>query len=330
MAIPAFTSGNPLADRRADYAAMLLESGDAVAAAELMAQSLELAPEWAAGWYRLGEMLETAGDRDGAVDAWRAALRIDGTDPFGATLKLGLAGAAPDVTSMPPAFVETLFDQYADDFDSALVERLDYRAPELLQAVIESAHADMFASMMDLGCGTGLMGERMRHNTSFLAGVDLSGEMLRLAQSKGIYDHLEHADINAMPKSEGGQPDLVTAADVFMYLGDLATAFAWVAQALMPGGHFAFSVEHHEGDGEFQLRSSRRYAHSRGYIEMLLTSNGFEIVSVTEDVIRKDRGEPVRGLIVVARRPVPCVHDVFAAALDKGDEAGVSATARTH
>ncbi len=56
-----FSSGDVIADRRADYARMLMEAGDHAAAAELWEQALELAPDWAAGWFRLGEAAEKAG-----------------------------------------------------------------------------------------------------------------------------------------------------------------------------------------------------------------------------------------------------------------------------
>ena len=68
------SSGDLLADRRADYAEMLFGSGDHAAAAELMLGALELAPDWALGWFRLGEMHEAAGalDAGGArPGAWR-------------------------------------------------------------------------------------------------------------------------------------------------------------------------------------------------------------------------------------------------------------------
>src|SRR5690349_10062613 len=127
------SSGDLLADRRASYAEMLLEGGDAAAAADLMRDALALAPGWAAGWFRLGEMLEMAGRAPEAEDAWREALRLDPQDRMGAALKLGLTASTAGLVAPPSAFVETLFDQYAGEFDAALVERLGYRVPELLQ-----------------------------------------------------------------------------------------------------------------------------------------------------------------------------------------------------
>ena len=50
------SSGDLNADRRADYAEMLCADGDHAAAAELLLGALELTPQWAMGWFRLGEM----------------------------------------------------------------------------------------------------------------------------------------------------------------------------------------------------------------------------------------------------------------------------------
>jgi predicted TPR repeat methyltransferase len=96
--------------------------------------------------------------------------------------------------------------------------------------------------------------------------------------------------------------DLVTAADVFMYVGELGRLFSRIAELLLPSGHFAFSVELNDGPEELVLRPSRRYAHSRGYVERLLAEKGFALVSRTVATIRMDRGEPVIGLVMVAKR----------------------------
>ena len=95
MAKPLDTSsGDILADRRADYAEMLFGSGEAGPAAELLLGALELAPGWAMGWFRLGEFHEAAGDMDAAAEAWRMAQKLDPADRAGAALKLALAGKA--------------------------------------------------------------------------------------------------------------------------------------------------------------------------------------------------------------------------------------------
>ncbi|MER2535664.1 MAG: methyltransferase domain-containing protein [Rhizobiaceae bacterium] len=292
------TSGNPSADRRVDFALMLFAEGDFSGAAQTMLSALEIAPDWALGWFQLGEFHEAAGDREAAVTAWRTALGLDPDDHAGASLKLALAGAG-DMGAPPSAFVETLFDQYAPTFDEALVNALGYRAPVLLEAAIRASGRERFPLALDLGCGTGLMGERLRRMCDRLEGFDISAAMLRKARAKGLYDRLEKADLQAFAY-DGPQAGLVTAADVFMYVGALDGIFAAIAGLLAPGGLFAFTVERLETDGPFALGQSRRFAHSEAYVRRLLAVSGLALVSLREERIRDDRREPVIGLIVVA------------------------------
>lgn len=295
------SSHDILADRRADYAEMLFAEGDFPAAASLMMDALERAPEWALGWFRVGEFHEAAGKMEQAVEAWSMALRVDPQDRAGAALKLSLAGATPLANRPPSAFVETLFDQYAERFDSSLVEKLGYRVPGLLALAIEQVEPGPFAVTRDLGCGTGLMGERLRALTERLEGFDISSEMLRKARSKGIYDLLEKVDLQSLP-ALAASANLVTAADVFMYLGALDEIFAGITAMQPLGGLFAFSVERHSGSEDFDLLASRRYAHSQQYLERLLVTHGYEIASMENQIIRMDRDAPIEGILTVAKK----------------------------
>lgn len=311
-----FASGDPVVDRRADYAEMLFSAGECAAAADLLRDALSLAPGWVAGWFRLGEMREAAGDLSGVAEAWAEALRLDPTDRLGASLKLALIGAAPDLDAPPPAFVETLFDQYAGKFEQELVGRLAYRVPELIMAALARAGASRFDHALDLGCGTGLMGERLRGCARFIEGFDISAGMLRKAAAKRVYDRLERVDLQRL-EADGRQADLVVAADVFLYLGALDRILSTVAGMMPPGGLLAFSVEWHDGPEPMVLRASRRYAHSEPYLRDILGLRGFEPVSMVRESLRIDRGAPVEGLIVVARRRAEASNAMAAGAADR-------------
>lgn len=301
------SSGDVIVDRRADYARRLAESGDHMAAAELVEQALELAPGWTAGWDLLGSYWEKAGEVARAISAWRHLEALDDAGVFGAHLKLAAhgAGLAGEGTSI--GYVEALFDQYAPRFESALVQKLAYRVPERLDALIGGAMAGKgitaFAEAIDLGCGTGLMGERLRGKVSFLEGIDLSAAMVAETGRKGIYDRLTKAELVAFLTAYPSQADLVTAADVFIYCGALPPVLAAAARVMRPGALLAFSLEAHDGPEPQFLRPSLRYAHAPEPTRQALVDAGLDILSFERAVLRQDRGEPVEGLLIVAQKP---------------------------
>ena len=295
-------SGDPIADKRFAIATALAEAGDLTAAAEVLAQALELAPAWAAGWLRLGEWRERTGDRDGAATAYTHARGLDPDDGLGAGLRrAALAGATPD--AMPAAYVRTLFDDYAPRFEAALTEKLAYRTPALIaDALLRHAGARRFARAIDLGCGTGLMGEALRGRVDDLTGVDLSAQMVAVAGKKGIYDRLAAGDAVAFLAAEPeASADLIVAADVLPYVGDVGPLVVAAARALAPGGLLAASAERADGN-EFVLGPTLRYRHSAGVLRQAATTAGLAVAAIEPAVLRKEAGRPVDGLIVVAER----------------------------
>ncbi|GGD09311.1 class I SAM-dependent DNA methyltransferase [Aureimonas glaciei] len=297
------SSGEALADRRADYALQLSGAGDFGAAADLMRQALDLAPLWVAGWVAVGGYLEKAGAVEAAILAYGKALTIDPGDREGAGLKLAALGAAPMPQTMPAAFVRGLFDQYAERFETALVDRLGYRVPEQLFAALQTVAGPgrRFARALDLGCGTGLMGEQLRPVADVLNGVDLSPGMLHKARRKKIYDSLAEADITALAPAPQAF-DLVTAADVLNYVGDLRAILLSVATMLAPGGLFALSLEAHDGDEPYLLLPSLRFAHRLDAACRLGTEAGFTLGHQSRVMLRRDRGIPLDGFLLVFER----------------------------
>ncbi|NVP54895.1 class I SAM-dependent DNA methyltransferase [Mycoplana rhizolycopersici] len=305
------SSGDILADRRADYARMLAEGGDFSGAGELMEQALEISPGWAAGWFRLAEYAEKAGSVPTAATALRRVLELAPEDPFGAGLRLAVLGAAEVPATPPTRYVEQLFDDYAQRFDAALVEKLEYSVPQKLAALVaDGISSERFVHVTDLGCGTGLFGERIRARAGFLEGFDLSANMLAKAREKQVYDRLAQADLSLPPPECGvfatglapGRTDLASAADVLMYLGELAPVFEIAFALIAPGGHFAFSVEDAASNETYVLRTSLRYAHGKAYVRRRADEAGFDLLQSRQTVIRMDAGAPVTGRLYLARR----------------------------
>ncbi len=82
---------------------------------------------------------------------------------------------------------------------------------------------------------------------------------------------------------------LVLAADVFVYVNDLAPIIAAIARVLAPDGLFAFTVETHAGDG-VKLLPTLRYAHGEAYVRGVLGAAG-----LVAGASRQSRGAQRKG-----------------------------------
>jgi predicted TPR repeat methyltransferase len=295
--------GDLIAERRFAYAKAAADEGDLSAAAELFEQALERAPNWVAAWFALGEAREKLGDLDAAAQAFRMSLVDDAADAQGAAARLALIGRADAPDGLPQAYVARLFDDYAPRFDKHLTENLGYRAPTLIADALSAlVPGRRFASALDLGCGTGLMGMALRDRVDCLAGVDLSAAMIAKARERGLYDALVVDDALAtLGREPPGGFDLIVAADALVYVGDLAPLFAAVGSAMTADGLFAFSIETCAGVG-FKLEPTMRFAHSRSYIEAPGSEASLRPLLIRSASTRREAGADAPGLICVLER----------------------------
>lgn len=199
-------------------------------------------------------------------------------------------------------YVEEEFDGFAKSFDAKLAA-LDYRAPQWVGEAVARllGEPNRRWRMLDVGCGTGLCGPYLRPYAAHLAGVDLSAKMLELARARGVYDQLVKAELVAFLADCEVRQDLVAAADTLMYFGRLDAVFAAVRRALVPAGHWVFTLESHVEEAAFTLQAHGRYSHARAYVESELDRAGFGAIDVRQVVLRFESALPVAGWLVCAQ-----------------------------
>lgn len=262
-------------------------------------ECLKMEPKFYNALVNLGAVYLKIDDLAQAASYYEQALALKPKDP---ELLYILAAinqkSAPQTT--PKEYISHLFDEYASHFDKHLIDYLDYQVPQLLFNAVSEIENSQRLKILDLGCGTGLCGEKLRPLAQQLIGVDLSEKMLEVAKAKQIYDELLNLDVvEALSKFQ--ELDLIVAGDVFGYVGDLQEIFLRANAALKKAALFAFTVET-TTEPNFVLQSNARFAHNPNYIENLSAQNNFQIIKNDSVILRMQKNQPVAGYLFLLRK----------------------------
>jgi predicted TPR repeat methyltransferase len=204
----------------------------------------------------------------------------------------------------PVEYVKELFDGYADHFEKHLVQELSYQTHTQLFELFSEINNGVLShlNILDLGCGTGLCGPLFKSLSDNLVGVDLSRNMLNIAGEKKCYNDLIEGEISEYLKDKQPVFDLIVAADVIPYFGELRALFALCKKALKPGGCFLFSTEVTVGE-KYIMQKTGRFSHSTAYIEKLASENEWAIIKEAQKETRRQKNSPsTGGLFLLAKR----------------------------
>ena len=302
----ALDPGNAVAAN--NLAVLLIRAGDRGRACDLLDAAVTANPGHLPARRNLAGLLHQLGRFSEAAAHYRKIIELVPDDPSIPFLLDALTQSNRGrAEAPPPAYVQSLFDAYAETFEADLVEKLGYRAPGLLTGMIFKARgpAARFDTAFDVGCGTGLAGPHLRPLCGRLIGIDLSSKMLAVAAERNLYDALVEEDAVTF-LARNGIADLIMVADVLLYVGDPDPFIAAVHGALNSGGLFALTTEsagEDEAPDGFCLRQSGRFAHARDAVVRSAESAGLTLSACEETVLRSgENGLPIKGdLFLFAR-----------------------------
>ena len=279
----------------------LAYAGQLPQAVQAFDQALVHAPNLAEAWSQRAHAQRDMGQTAAAIAGYQHALAL-GADPE--LHRYYLAALSPDqpAVNAPAAYVEKLFDQYADDFESHLVGQLGYQGHSVLLQHLPADPTVRFERVWDLGCGTGLCGTLIRPRAQHLTGVDLSSVMVAKARALGVYDSLHAQELVAFMQQTTEPADLVLAADVFIYVGWLDAVFEALSPRVRSGGWLALTVEEADAGFDVQLHSSLRYAHALPYLQKLAAEHGWRWAKVHRAPLRLDQAQPLMGAYVYLQK----------------------------
>ena len=186
------------------------------------------------------------------------------------------------------AYTEALFDAFAENYEQTM-QNINYSAI----AKLKELNFAPIGKVLDLGCGTGLVGQAFKSAANSFIGVDISQKMLNLAASKGVYADLIKDDIINFVSANKLKFDFIIALDVVEYIDD----FCKIA-ACVNGIPFIFTIENApENVIEYKLNTSGRYQHNPRYICKQLTAAGYKNIKEYPLILRQENGADVNGTL---------------------------------
>lgn len=117
--------------------------------------------------------------------------------------------------------VAARYDAWAESYDHDLAS-WSYRAPAVVVDTLLERLPSV-ASVLDVGCGTGLVGRELRARgfSGHLRGLDLSEASLAVARGTGAYDVLEPADLQQPLPVDDDAAEAVLCVGVMTYLPEV-------------------------------------------------------------------------------------------------------------
>lgn len=253
--------------------------------------------DYAEAYSNLATVFKDLGMQQKAIDAYKRALEIKPS--HGNALHMLSILTEKQKSAVPKDYIETLFDSYAANFDKSLTFDLDYYLPKLIvKRILETHYESELGEVLDLGCGTGLLGPEISKYCSRLEGIDLSNLMLGKAREKKVYARLTQSEISEYLNEAEIDFDYFIAADVFIYVGDLERIFRAIKSKNKKAGKLVFSTEH-TNEGSFNLQSSGRFAHSKTYISKLCAKLGYQINHFEKFNLRKENKNYIEGALYI-------------------------------
>jgi len=231
---------------------------------------------------------------DEAVLLYKHLLQLQPKHQGASHMLVSLTGST--ATNTPKQYIEEIFNHYSNHYETSLVDELGYDVPAKLRQLYDSRLHKYRQPLkgIDLGCGTGLSGLAFHDICTNLTGIDLSANMIEEATKKQIYDQLVVTDIIDFLKKQECSYDIIIAADVLTYMGELKEIFQVTYAVGSDNCIFCFSTEKTEEEG-FRLGKTGRFQHSVDYLQTTALQVGWQPLFEVETDLRMERGMWIPG-----------------------------------
>ena len=137
-----------------------------------------------------------------------------------------------------------LYRDWAQTYDETMLQGLHYQSPQTVARLLAAHLPDRQAAVLDIGCGTGLLGQGLaEHGFTTIDGLDVSPEMMQVAQRRGVYRHFLKADLHLPLDIPDARFGGASCCGTFTHGHVDARCLDELFRILQPGAPFAFTVK---------------------------------------------------------------------------------------
>jgi trans-aconitate methyltransferase len=142
-----------------------------------------------------------------------------------------------------PADAVDVYREWAADYDDDVFGTLAFTGTNRIVELFALHQPERSAPVVDLGCGTGAAGARLReHGFTTVDGIDISPEMLQIAAGRNAYRQLLAADLTAPVPGPGGAYGGSVSAGTFTSGHVGPEAIPELVRILQPGAVVAWVI----------------------------------------------------------------------------------------
>ena len=137
-----------------------------------------------------------------------------------------------------------LYRSWASTYDDDFAKQNDYRSPIEIAKYYAKYSNDTDTPILDVGAGTGLIGECLNQSASEIDAIDISPEMLEIARAKNCYSKIIEADLTKRLLINDNYYGAIVSAGTFTHGHVGPNVLDELLRVTRSGGLFVFTIHY--------------------------------------------------------------------------------------